>query len=93
MRVLRNQRPATGANPFQSKTGSETVRLRRINANELALSAFFFKLYDPSYHREERVVRAPPYVMARLKLGASLANQYFAAQHRLTSKSFHSEPL
>ena len=51
------------------------------------------ELHHTVGHREERIVASAPYVLARMKLGSSLANEDVARSNDLTTESLHTEVL
>ena len=65
----------------------------RIDADELAASAFVFKFDDALDQREERVVFAAADVVARLPLGAALTCDDVAAEHALAAKFLEAQSL
>src|SRR4051794_11371847 len=67
--------------------------LGRIDADEFPAAPFFFELGDPGTHRKQRVVGAAPDIVARLELGAALANQNPAPKHRLPAETFYAQSL
>ena len=67
--------------------------LNGINADELAGSAFIFKLHYSVNQREQRVVFAASNVVTGFPLGATLARNDVAAQNFLAAKLFQSQPL
>lgn len=64
-----------------------------INADKFAFAAFIFKFDKAFDQREQSVVLAAAYVVARLPLRSTLASQDVAAEHALSAEFLESKPL
>jgi hypothetical protein len=65
----------------------------RQDVNKFSQTTSILKRHDTGYFGEKRVVAADSYVLSRLDLGASLANNDRAAQYLLAAEGLHAQSL
>src|SRR6266851_8760947 len=80
--------------PYKMQLIRSGLGLRsRLDADEAAVTALVFELYEAGNEREKRVVLALTDVFSRLVLGAALAHQNCAGVDELPAKALDAQPL
>ncbi len=80
--------------PYKMQLIRSGLGLRsRLDADEAAVTALVFELYEAGNKREERVVLALTDVFSRLVLGATLAHQNRASVNQLPAEPLDAQPL